>query len=68
MYLLILIYLIQQFVYLFIYSYIYIHTGVGKSRFTVVRTEKRHAGYDYYNTFINNNNNNKNKKTNSTKK
>jgi len=44
---------------------------VGKSRFTVVRMEK-HAGYDYYNSFIinnNNNNNNKtNKKTNNTNK
>jgi hypothetical protein len=38
-------------------------TGVGKSRFTVVRMEKRHAGCDYYNSFINNN-----KKTNNTNK
>jgi hypothetical protein len=30
-----------------------IYTGMGKSRFTVVRMEKRHAGYDYYNSFIN---------------
>jgi hypothetical protein len=30
------------------------NTGVRKSRFTVVRMgKKRHAGYDYYNSFIN---------------
>jgi exonuclease III len=28
------------------------HTRVGKSSFTVVHME-RHAGYDYYNSFIN---------------
>jgi hypothetical protein len=37
-----------------------IHTGVGKSSFTVVRIEKRHASYDKHNSFNNNNNNNNN--------
>lgn len=27
--------------------------GIGKSRFTVIHIEKKHAGYDYYNTLIN---------------
>jgi hypothetical protein len=41
-----------------------VNTGVGKSRFTIVRVEKRLAGCDYYSSFINNNNN----KTNNTNK
>ena len=37
---------------------------MGKSRFTVVRVEKKHAGYEYYNNNNNNNNNNNDKQNN----
>jgi hypothetical protein len=39
---------------IYIYIYIYIYTGVGKSRFTVVPTEKGHAAYGYYSSFVDN--------------